>query len=184
MPKDRTYFRRNAIRSFRTENNNAWVSAFWCAKVVGNYDRGETLGLAEDSGKSTDTIEDRAHAYFLYDKLRNLNGGTFRNFVRLVRLAPYIYISHFRALYDLQIAYKLNDYQVLDLLQDLIQYEGGLSTRKLDAHVRSRYGDTRGWDYYAAKAMKELNKTLQSPDIPQEGRDILVQAYNWIGENA
>jgi hypothetical protein len=181
--KLREVYVRKAIETYRKKDGYDWQSALWCSRVVGNYEKGATLGLADDMSVSTDTIEDRAHAYMLFEKLGKLEGGVFRLFVFNCRRAPFIYMSHFRALYDLQNAYNLSDYQVLDLLNDIFQAEGGLSSRKLDTHTRSRYGDTRGWQYYAARAMKEINKTLQEPDLPQDGRKKLAEVYNWIGDN-
>lgn len=173
-----------ASEAYRKKDGWDWISALWCSKVVGKYGRGGTLGLADDMGVSTDTIEDRAHAYNIFIRLCGIEDGKYRKFVFLARRAPYIYLSHFRALYDLQITYNLTDTQVLDLLMDLVQHEGGLSTRKLDAHVRNRYGDTRGWEYYAARAMKEVHKTLQAPDLPNDGRELLTKVYDWIGDQA
>lgn len=180
----RKVYVKQAIKAYQRKDGYDWITAVWCAKVVGGYDRGATLGLADDMGVSTDTVEDRAHAYTLFVTLCGLDQGKFRQFVFMARRAPYIYLSHFRALYDLKNTYNLTDNQVLELLMDIVQHEGGLSTRKLDAHTRQKYGDTRGWDYYAARAMKEVHKALQAPDLLGEDREYLNGVYEWLGDKA
>lgn len=177
-------YARKAAETYRKKDGYDWQSALWCSRIVGRYERGATLGLADDMGVSTDTIEDRAHAYQLFEKLCKFDGGRFRLFVFQSRRAPYVYLAHFRALYDLQISYNLSDSQILDLLLDIMQNEGGLSSRKLDDHVRSRYGDTRDWTYYAQRAQKELSKLLGQPDFPKEGREKAQDLFSYLGDQA
>lgn len=175
---------KSTMNAFQSADKQDWKSALFASRIVGKYDRGATLGLADDCGKSIDTIEDRAHAYMLFEKLCELDDGVARRFVFNARRAPFIYLSHFRALYDIQGIYKLSDHQILNLLIDIVQSEGQLSSRKLEDHARGRYGIERTWDYYGERAMKEISKTLQSPDLPKEGREKLIEVYNWLGENA
>lgn len=159
-------YRSLATRSYRQSDEKRWAAAYGCAGVVGKYHRGETLGLASDMGVSPDTIENLAHTYEVYEKLCNLDDGNFRQFVRSARKAPFVYTAHFLYLYQHQKEYNLTDTQLLDLLNDIIQAEGDISARGLDAHIRSRYGDTRTWDFYGERAAKELATTLQQPDLP------------------
>lgn len=179
MDKKERLFRL-ATDSYRRSDEKLWVAAYACGSVVGRtvdgittgYERGTTLGLASDMGVSVDTIEDMAHAYWIYKDLCELEDGKFRKFVRNARKAPYIYYSHFRALWDAQSHYKLKIHQVLDLLMDLVQAEGQISSRGIDGHTRGRFGDTRGWEFYAAKAEKELGQTLQQPDLPNVAESV------------
>lgn len=157
---------RLAMRSYKQSDEKVWVTAYACAGVVGNYQRGGTLGLASDMGVSPDTVEDLAHAYSIYNELCELDDGNFRKFVRDARKSPYIYYSHFRALWDAKSQYNLSLQQVLDLLMDIVQGEGSISSRGVDGHTRGRFGDTRGWQFYAARTEKELGITLQQPDLP------------------
>ena len=167
MDKKEQLFRL-AIKSYKKSDESIWVTAFACGNVVGNYDRGVSMGLASDMGCSVDTIEDLAHAYLIYQELCNYEdeGKKYRQFVRQARKASYIYYSHFRALWDAKSQYKLTTKQVLDLLMDVVQAEGTISSRGVDGHTRGRYGDTRGWEYYAQRTQKELGQTLQQPDLP------------------
>lgn len=181
--KLREVYVRKAIETYRKKDGYDWQSALWCSRIVGKYEKGATLGLADDMAVSTDTVEDRAHAYMLFEKLGKLDGGIFRLFVFNCRRAPYIYMSHFRALYDLQNSYNLSDYQVLSLLSDILMAEGDLSSRKLDTHTRSRYGDTRSWQYYAERTMKELTKLLNEPELPKEGKKIAQDLFSYLGDH-
>lgn len=186
MEEDRRksrYFRL-ATESYRGSDAKLWVSALACEGVVGNYDRGATLGLASDMGVSTDTIEDLAHAYRIYKELCCLEDGRFRQFVRAARKAQYIYYSHFRALWDTKSQYKLTYNQVLDLLMDIVQGEGQISSRGVDGHVRERFGDTRGWEFYAQRTQKELSKLLKQPDLPSEAREKASDLFSYLGDKA
>jgi len=130
--------RKQAASHYREGNRVRWISALWCAKVVGKYERGATLGLANDMGVSVDTIENMAHAYMMYEEL--WRESNFRYAAVTARRAPYIYYSHFRALYDAWVGYNLTLHQVYELLIDIFQNEGAISSRDVDTHARERFG--------------------------------------------
>lgn len=174
---------KGAINAYRKSNDDKWVSAFWCAQVVGNYDRGATLGLASDMSVSSDTVEDLAHSYQLYYELCGFDCGSFRKFVRSSRRQPFVYYSHFRALHDAKNKYDLSVLQILDLLMTIVQAEGGISSRDIDNHARQRYGKETDWTWDASQVQKKLNKLIQRPDLPTDGRHKASELYNWIGEN-
>lgn len=182
--KLREVYASQAIKYDKSSDKAIWISALFCSRVVGKYTIGATLGLADDMNRSTDTVEDRSHGYSLFEKLCKLDDGLHRKFIFNARRAPFIHFSHFRALYDLQNTYELSDGQILSLLLDIVQAEGGLSSRKLDEHVRTRFGDTRDWHFYAQRVMKEVNKTLQEPTLPKEEKEKLTEIYNYLGDRA
>lgn len=182
--KLREVYVKNAVISYRASDKSRWKSALWCWKIVGNYEIGATLGLADDMGVSTDTVEDMAHAYSMFVELCNHKGGAYRKFVFAARNAPYIYHSHFRALYDAKQKWDLPMDKIIDLLFDIVQSEGTISSRKVDEHVRSRYGKETDWRYDAAQLQKKVNKFLQRPDVPAAGRKKASELLTWIGENA
>lgn len=181
-------FSGQAIAHDKKSDKHIWISSAFCAKVVardaGKQIRGATLGLADDMGRSPDTIEDRAHGYWLFEELCKLDNGQYRNFVFLARRAPYIHFSHFRALWDVKNTYKLSHADCLSLLTDIVQHEGALSSRKLEEHTRTKFGDTRDWTYYGQRAMKEISKTLTQPDTPAEVRKVLQDAFSILGDEA
>jgi hypothetical protein len=175
-------YSRKAAEAYRKSDESRWVSALFCHKVVGSYERGATLGLASDIGVSVDTVEDLSHAYQLYNELHRMpKAGAF---VRMARLMPYIYMAHFRALYEAKERYHLDNEKILRLLLDIFMGEGQISSRDVDQHARDRYGDTRTWEYYGAKATKAIATLLNQPDMPTDGRKIVQDAFEWLGEHA
>lgn len=169
-----------AIRSYRKGDEQRWVSALWCSKVVGSRQRGLTLGLASDMSVSPDTVENLAHAYEMYSDLCKLSGA--RKFVRSSRKLPFVYYSHFRALHKAREDYNLTDSQCLSLLMDIVQNEGGISSRDIDDHTAKRFGNQKDWRFYAAKAQKAIANALQQPDLPDDVRKAMSGAFNVIGE--
>lgn len=155
-----------AAKAYQKSNESRWVFAFFASRIVGKNEDNSTKSLADSIGVSPDTVEDHAHAFWMFDKLRKLNDHSERLYVNTARKLPYVTYSHFRALYDLQISRNLSDEQVMGLLMDIVMAEGGISSRNLEDHVHQKYGDTRDWDYYGKKALKELTKTTSHPNLP------------------
>ena len=175
-------YSRKAAEAYRRSDKSRWVSALFCHKVVGSYERGATLGLASDIGVSVDTVEDLSHAYQLYYELRKMPNAS--AFVRMCRLANYVYIAHFRALYEARERYHLKNEDIIRLLMDIFYGEGQISSRDVDQHARDRYGDTRTWQFYGAKATKAIANLLNQPDLPTEGRKIISDTFEWLGEHS
>ena len=177
-------FSKGAITNYRKSDEARWVSAFFCFNVaqVGKYVPFATINLAGDMSVSPDTVENMAHAYSLYRELGTDQTSTL--FVRVARKLPYIYQSHFRALYDARERFGLTIDQVFSLLLDIVMAEGSISSRDIDAHVRKRFGKEYTWQYYAQKAQKELNKLVSQPDFPKNRRKSIKSLIDWIGKNA
>ena len=175
-------YSRKAAEAYRRSDKSRWVCALFCYKVVGSYERGATLGLASDMGVSVDTVEDLSHSYQLYHELRRMPQAS--SFVGMCRLSPYIYIAHFRALYEARERYHLTNDAILRLLMDIFMGEGQISSRDVDQHARDRYGDTRTWEFYGAKATKAIANLLNQPDLPKDGRDVVSRAFDWWGEHS
>ena len=172
-----------AIHAERGANKESWKSCLWCSRVAGRYEKDAVLALADDLGKSTDTVYDRAHAYFIFEELCKHKGGKFRQLVFHARRADYIYWSHFRALWDAKASYDLSLDDVFDLLMDIIQAEGSISSRSVDDHVRSRYGKEKHWKYYAQKASKDIEKIIASETVPRRLRKDLKKTLLEIRKN-
>ena len=122
-------------------------------------------------GVSVDTVEDLAHAYNIFEDLCKLPDA--RLFVFGCRRSPFIYYSHFRALYDARRDYELTDVQALQILMDVFQSEGGISSRNVSDHTRERFGKPKSWSYYARKVERDMQKLLDSPDIPRKIKTIV-----------
>jgi hypothetical protein len=171
----------NACAAYKDSDGGRWEAARWCAKIVGKYERGATIGLASDMGVSPDTIENLAHAYLMFIELcskRRYRYSTVR-----ARNAPRVYYSHFRALYTARHRYNLSLAEVFDVLRDIVLDEGGISSRDIDGHISEKYGKVRDWMDYAESANKKIASLLKCPDLPDDGRQIFKTAFNWVGEN-
>ena len=173
---------RKATEAYRQGDAKTWVSAFYCGQIVGKYERGATIRLASDMGISVDSVEDLSHAYQIYKELRQMPRAA--SFVRGARKSPYIYRAHFRALYEARERYHLNNEQILNLLMDVFYGEGQISSRDVDQHARDRYGDTRTWEYFGAKANKAIATLLNQPDLPTDGRKIITETFEWLGDHS
>lgn len=171
-----------AAGSYKKSDDGRWVAAYWSSKVVGTYAIGGTLELSKRMGCSTDTVENLAHAYMLYNDLRA--DPRYRQTTRAIRKMPYIYYSYFRALYKAREDYSLSLEQIHDLLVDILQAEGGLHLSSLENHIRDRFGDTRDWRFYGTTALKHIGKLLQQPDIPDDVKAVLIPAFEVLGEQA
>lgn len=166
-----------AIKSERGANKEMWKSCLWCWQVAGNYDEGAVKGLAEDMGKSDDTVYARAHAYEIFVELCNFDGGRHRFFVHTVRRLPWVYWSHFREMYDLKRDFQLTTRNLFDLLMEIYQGEG-MSVRAMEGFVRGKLGKERPWEYYGRRVKKEIEKALQQPGTPKSTRKKLQETYN------
>ena len=165
-------------------DNSRWCASAMAAQIMGNYQRGATLGLAQELNLSVDSIESMAHAYDIYSDLKAFNPLM----VRLARKTPGVYLSHFRALYDIKNRYGLDLEQILDLLMDIVQATltpNKISSRDVEAHAQSRYGVERPWLYYAQRTYKEISKTLDCPDLPGgEIKRKLLELHEILGDQA
>lgn len=172
-----------AIKAYSKSDEARWVFAFFSSRIVGKYGFGSSRALANDMNVSSDTVENHAHAFWMFDKLRRL-GSTERKYVNAARKLPYIYYSHFRALYDLQIQRGLTDAQIMNLLLDIVQAEGTISSRDLENHANERYGDVKNWDYYTQRVMKDISKVLDHPQLPKNIRKRTEEFYDFLGKNS
>lgn len=166
-----------AIKAEGKANKETWKSCLWCWQVAGNYTKDAVKGLAEDIGKSDDTVYDRAHAYEMFYDICQHKDGKYRLFAFRARRAPYITWSHFRALWDIRKDYNLSMPKIISLLADVVQGEGELSSRKLDEHARGRYGVERSWEYYAQKTLSPIEKALSDPNLPKDVRVDMQDFY-------
>lgn len=167
----RAVYTKEAVKSAGRENKEAWRSCLWCSRVVGKYDRGATLGLADDMGKSIDTVEDRAHAYMIFEQMCNYENGEFRPFVFAARRSPFIYWSHFRALWDAKNSYEtITLLDLINTLMDIVQAEGGISSRKVDEHIQKKYGETKKWQYYGKKINNAIMLAIEDKNMPRRMR--------------
>jgi len=170
-----------ASAAYKGSDDRRWEAARWCAKVVGRYERGGTIGLAEDMGVSPDTVENLAHAYAMY--IEFCSKQKYRNATRMSREMPRVYYSHFRALYTARNRYHLTLDEAFGILRDIVLDEGGISSRDIDGLIRDKYGKLKDWKHYGERVMKALASMNKSPDLPKEGRELSYALFNWLGTN-
>lgn len=170
-----------ACSAYKDSDAGRWEAARWCAKIVGKYERGATIALADDMGVSPDTVENLAHAYMMFIELASTS--KYRSATRMAQKAPRVYYSHFRALYTARHRYHLTLAEVFDTLRDIVLDEGGISSRDIDGHISEKYGREKDWKYYAEQTNKRLVKLLASHDLPSEGRKLAGELFSWIGDN-
>jgi len=171
----------NACTAYKDSDSGRWEAARWCAKIVGKYERGATIGLASDMGVSSDTVENLAHAYLMY--IEFCSKSKYRKATRMSREMPRVYYSHFRALYNSKKRYDLSLDETFGILRDIVLDEGGISSRDIDGLIRDKYGSEKTWMYYGGRAMKALANLNRSPDLPKEGREKSSDLWNWLGDN-
>ena len=171
----------NACTAYKNSDNGRWEAARWCAKIVGKYEKGATIGLADDMGVSSDTIENMAHAYSMY--IEFCSKQKYRNATRISRQMPRVYYSHFRALYTARNRYHLTLDEAFGILRDIVLDEGGISSRDIDGLIRDKYGREKDWMFYAERVQKANASLLKCTDLPDEGRVVIKTSFNWIGDN-
>lgn len=170
-----------ACTAYKNSDDGRWEAARWCAKIVGKYERGATIGLAEDMGVSCDTIENMAHAYVMY--IEFCSKQKYRKATRMSRAMPRVYYSHFRALYTARNRHRLSLDEAFGILRDIVLDEGGISSRDIDGLIRDKYGKEKDWRHYGERVMKALASMNKSPDLPSEGRKKSYDLFNWLGDN-
>lgn len=181
-PKEVDRIIERAAKSYKLSDDGRWAAAYYAAQIVGKHELGATLALANRMGVSSDTVENLAHAYQMYREF--FCDPRYKLMVRAVRRLPYIYYSTFRALHKAKNDYNLPLEKVWSILVDMVQAEGTLHQRDLEQHIRNKFGDTRNWQYYGAKTMKQISILLQQPDLPKEVRDALIPAHEVLGDKA
>jgi len=171
----------NACAAYKNSDSGRWEAARWCAKVVGKYERGATIGLADDMGVSSDTVENLAHAYMMF--IEFCSKQKYRKATRMSKEMPRVYYSHFRALYAARNRYNLSLDETFWILRDIVLDEGGISSRDIDMLIRDKYGKIKDWMYYGERVMKALASLHKSTDLPDEGRELSYDLFNWLGMN-
>lgn len=175
-------FSEQAIKYDKKSDIDLWKSALFCSRIVGNYKEGATRGLASDMNRSVDTIEDRAHAYMMFEKLCKLKTGEHRLYVFHARRLPYVHLSHFRTMWDLMKKYDLTDAQLIGLLVEIVQAEGELSSRNLSIIVQKHYDKHEVWEYQARKAYKAIENLINHPSTPKNIRIVVSKTIDLLKE--
>lgn len=171
-----------AIQAARKSDISIWVAGFWAARVVGTYQYDGTKAIADRCGKSTSTVENWAHAYWLYDEFRirfgviSVGSNAGRRFTRaLQNLRKSLSPSHFWTAWELRGKYELTDAATLRHLQQMLDYkENGdpYSTDVLRQEVETeKNGGGATWKWWMPRVTSMIESVLRITDLPREWKE-------------
>ena len=162
-----------AVRAARRSDGSLWVAAFWSARVVGTYRRDGAREIALQAGKSVSTVENWAHAYWLYKALRESSE-------HVPNMRKALVISHFYAAHDMMIKYSLKLPVVLRHLQQMVYYkqEGqSYSADVLRQEIEAEQnGKPASWSWYAPRLQSMIANLIVLDGTPDEWREWLLDA--------
>lgn len=177
---------RLAVYAARKSDASIWVTGFWAARVVGKYQRYGTKAIAERSGKSPSTVENWAHAWNLYDDLREKYGTSpnievGRIFIRsLQNLRKSLSPSHFWTAWELKKKYDLADKVILRHLQLMLDYKTDGQPYSVDILRQEVEKETKGggasWEWWMPRVASMIESVLLVTDLPDEWKDWLSTA--------
>jgi hypothetical protein len=126
---------RRAVAHQGKGQRELWASCFACARIVGKYDKGASLALADDLHSSVDTVESRAHAAEAWALMRAAFRGDSESFTRLKAVRAVLGYSYFVVVWK---RIRAED-DAYDILADLeVSASGGGGTRAFDRATRKR----------------------------------------------
>ena len=173
----------DAVRGSQRTDSGHWEIARAANKIVGKYQKGATRDMAEAIGATAGMVEDHAHAWWMYVDFLNM-GKAHRIWTYQARKMPFIHYSHFRVLYDLRQKYNLTLEDTWDYFWSVVMAEGTISVRALEFMVDEKHGDEVEWSWYCSKALKYLQPAFNDPKLPDDGREVIKKAIQWIGDRA
>lgn len=126
---------RAAVRESGLGERHLWRSCYYCAVIVGRYEKGATVALARELHRSVDTVEDRAKAavtFFQLYKTFRASPEILRRLKELRRSLGYTFFT--------QAGDRMRqDVSPLDVFADLDTAEReGSRTRVLDRHTNRK----------------------------------------------
>lgn len=123
-----------AARNYGASRVARWRFCFYAYKVVGRYEEGATLALADAIRRSVDTVENGAHAAGMYFTLCQLLPRHSRTIRNLIRHLDYL---HFLRVYRV---WKREEFSPMQAMRYLVEaMEQNLSPEKLDMLIDADY---------------------------------------------
>ena len=172
------------VSASRRSDGNLWVAGFYAARVVGTYAEAGTREIADRTGKDPSTVENWAHAWDLYNEIRNgINSGTARTLRKTLTL------SHFSNAWELRRKYDLSLEVITDHLEQIVIYrEQGhkWSSEALRQEVdaqEDKTGNVPTWNYYAPRLNTMCTNILAATDTPQEIKDAALTIVKYFERN-
>lgn len=140
-----------AIRDFyhNTVKQDLFALGEMCAAVIGKYGEGWTLAIAQECGRSKQTVGNWAHAYLMRESV------SLSSQLDTTALSP----THFSTLWELQRKYNLSMDKCVGYLRELLaerELTHSWSAKTLTAIVdaeEAKGGNSPSWDgYYKSRA--------------------------------
>jgi len=162
-----------AVRASRRADGNLWVAAFWSARVVGTYQRHGAAEIARQAGRSVSTVQNWAHAYWLYKALRESSE-------HVPNLRKALVISHFYAAYDMMVKYDLKLPVIFLHLEQMVYYKQNgqpYSAEALKQEIEAEQnGKPASWSWYEPRLRSMIANLIVLDGTPDEWREWLLDA--------
>lgn len=149
---------RRAVTYYRRGTDNRWVACLAASRIVGNYERGATLALAQDLAISASQVENLAYAGMAYRTFRRfgLDSETRR------RLTP----SHF-SVWQLFTRLEIDPAELVSELRTAA--ENGVSCAGLSKALVEMYGDGKDDETPAERFTQSMqaarSKLIEAVDV-------------------
>jgi hypothetical protein len=160
----------------RKSDRNLWVAGFYAARVIGKYTKDATIAISDRSGKSIATVQNWAHAVWMYQALR-LTG----NFQLVRHYRRELKLTHFYTLWDKCNKYNLTPEKAMGYLQQMLDYRSqgepwsaDALAREIDAH-EDKAGNTPAWSYYKTRMASLLHNAFVSVGIPADIKPLVAE---------
>jgi len=170
-----------AAQFAQDESRKAWAVGIVAAQMVGKYERYGTKAIADRTHRHESTIENYAHAVWMYRDLRELLGNhdahTLRNFLTT---------SHFWTAWELQRKYGRSAETVARWLLEMVTLEAQgepHSAEVLRAEVEASQGGGKAvtWGWLSSRLLPIVQDILALPDAPGEVRYGAIAIMNFYG---
>ena len=166
-----------AAQASRAADNDLWVACFFVSRVVGYGIENATKHIADTVGRHPSTVENWAHAYWMYEDLRKFGVAsvTLRDLRRM--LTP----THFWTAWGLKQKYRMSNKKVMQYLSQLLAHMHNGEPHSADALTReveateTHNGNRPSWKWYVTR-LKSMYINLLAVDVPEPVRDWLKAA--------
>lgn len=167
---------RRAVSFSRASDVNIWCAGFFVARVVGAYKVNAVIDIALEARRSTATIENYAHAYWMLESIRKSEGNSVARQLRK-SFTP----THFWTAWELQRKYNLSNRDVMRYFAQLTAYKingESHSTETLRREVEAEQetaGNPPSFVSYSKRLSSLVTGILAAKDTPLAWRTWAVK---------
>lgn len=167
---------RRAVSFSRASDVNIWCAGFFVARVVGAYKVNAVIDIALEARRSTATIENYAHAYWMLESLRKSEGNSV---ARLTRKA--FTPTHFWTAWELKQKYDLSNRDIMRYFAQLAAYKVNREShstetlrREVEADQQAE-GNPPSFASYSKRLSSLVTGILAAKDTPLAWRTWAVK---------